>query len=169
MTRGRPLLLGLVWLVAFNLRAGFIAVGPMMFLITADLGLSHTQASFLVALPTAMMGLAAVPGGRLSDRWGVAPVIALGVALVALAGAARAVAAGFWPLVALTIVFGAGIGLAQPALPRLTRAWFPTRLGTATGIYASGMVSGSILGAALTVPVLVPLASDRSWRLPLAL
>ena len=88
MTRGRPVLLALVWLVAFNLSAGFIAVGPMMALITADLGLSHTQASFLVALPTAMMGLAAVPGGRLTDRWGVSRVIVLGLALVALAGLA---------------------------------------------------------------------------------
>ena len=58
--------LALAWLAAFNLRSGFIGIGPALPALTVDLGLSFAQASFLVAVPTLMMGLMAVPGGALS-------------------------------------------------------------------------------------------------------
>jgi CP family cyanate transporter-like MFS transporter len=69
----------------------------------------------------------------------------------------------------LTAVFGTGIGLTQPALPRLARGLLPSRLGLATGVYAGGFFAGSFLAAFLTAPVLLPLTDSRSWRLPLAI
>lgn len=160
-------MLGLAWLVALNLRTGFVGIGPVLPRLADDLGLSSTQASILVAIPTAMMGLAAVPGGRFADRRGASPVITLGLALVALGGSLRATAPAFAPLLGATLLFGAGLGLAQSALPRLVREWFAARVGSATGIYASGFVSGAFLSASLTGPVLLPLFSERSWRPPL--
>ncbi|MDP9471222.1 MAG: hypothetical protein M3Q71_11230, partial [Chloroflexota bacterium] len=65
-------MLGLAWLVALNLRTGFVGIGPVLPRLIDDLGLSSAQASVLVAVPTAMMGLAAVPGGRFADRRGAA-------------------------------------------------------------------------------------------------
>ena len=62
--RPAPLVvLAVSWFAAFNLRAGFIGLGPALPSLTEDLGLSFAQASFLVAVPTLMMGLMAVPGG----------------------------------------------------------------------------------------------------------
>jgi cyanate permease len=78
--------LAFAWLAAFNLRSGFIGIGPVLPALTVDLGLSFAQASFLVAVPTLMMGLMAVPGGALVDRWGPSPVIAVGLTLVAVGG-----------------------------------------------------------------------------------
>jgi CP family cyanate transporter-like MFS transporter len=161
--------LALAWLVGFNLRSGFIGLGPALPALTVDLGLSFVQASFLVAVPTLMMGVMAVPGGALADRWGPARVIAAGLALVAVAGGLRAVAPEFALLLALTFLFGAGIGVSQPSLPRLMRARFPLRLGLATGIYASGLVSGSIVAASLTGPILDRIGEPAAWRLPLTL
>ncbi|MDF2760016.1 MAG: transporter [Thermomicrobiales bacterium] len=161
--------LALAWLAAFNLRSGFIGIGPALPALTFDLGLSFAQASFLVAVPTLMMGLMAVPGGALVDRWGPSSVIAAGLALVALGGGLRAFAPGFVLLLALTFLFGAGIGLSQPSLPRLMRLRFPFRLGVTTGIYASGLISGSIVGASLTGPILDQMGEPAAWRLPLAL
>lgn len=159
--------LAATWLVAVNLRTGLIGVGPVLPRLTSDLGLSQTQGSVLVALPTALMGLAAVPGGRLADRWGARTTITLGLALVAAAGGMRAAAPGYATLVLLTILFGAGIGLAQPALPRLARGLLPTRIGLGTGVYAAGFFAGSVLSAFLTGPVLLPLTREQSWRVPL--
>lgn len=161
--------LALSWFVAFNLRGGFIGLGPALPALTVDLGLSFAQASFLVAVPTLMMGLMAVPGGALADRWGPAWVIAVGLALVAVGGGLRAVAPELALLLALTVLFGAGIGISQPSLPRLMRSWFPSRLGVTTGIYASGLICGSIVAASLTGPILDRMGEPSAWRLPLTL
>ena len=161
--------LALAWLVAFNLRSGFIGLGPALPALTVDLGLSFAQAGFLVAVPTLMMGLMAVPGGALVDRWGPARVITAGLALVAVGGGLRAIAPEFVPLLGLTFLFGAGIGISQPSLPRLMRSRFPLRLGATTGIYASGLVSGSIIAASLTGPILDRIGEPAAWRLPLQL
>jgi MFS transporter, CP family, cyanate transporter len=166
---GPVAVLALSWLVAFNLRSGFIGLGPALPALTVDLGLSFSQASFLVAVPTLMMGLMAVPGGAVADRWGPARVIAAGLALVTVGGGLRAVAPEFVLLLALTFLFGAGIGISQPSLPRLMRSRFPLRLGVTTGIYASGLVSGSIVAASLTGPILGHIGEAAAWRLPLTL
>ena len=160
--------LALSWLVAFNLRSGFIGLGPSLPDITADLGLSFAQASFLVAVPTLMMGLMAIPGGGIVDRWGPAVAIAGGMALVAVGGGLRAAAPDFVLLLALTFVFGAGIGVSQPSLPRLMRSHFPGQLGVTTGIYASGLITGSIVAASLTGPFLDRMANPAAWRMPMA-
>lgn len=142
--RNASLALGLLALVAFNLRTGLIGIGPILPDVTDDLHLSHTQGSLLVALPTALMGLSALPGGRLVDRFGARAILTTGLALVALAGGLRAAANDFPVLVLLTALFGIGIGIAQPGLPRLGLALFPENAGLATGVYAGGFFSGSV-------------------------
>lgn len=116
------------------------------------------------------MGLTSVPAGGMVDRWGPSWVIALGVALVAVGGGLRAAAPTYATILAITIVFGAGIGIAQPPLPRLMRAWFPRKVGVTTGVYASGLVTGSIVGAALSTPLMARAGGGESaWRLPLGI
>jgi MFS transporter, CP family, cyanate transporter len=166
VSRGLPLLAA-AWFAAFNLRTGFIGVGPLIPDLTLDLALSSTAASTLVAIPTLMMGLVAIGGGAMADRWGASRVISLGLLLVAIGGGLRAASDTFPPLVFWTILFGTGIGIAQPALPRLMRGIYPSRLGLATGIYASGMVTGSILAGSLTVPIQTRFAPEAGWRGPL--
>jgi CP family cyanate transporter-like MFS transporter len=168
VARNASLALGLLTLVAFNLRTGLIGVGPILPDVTDDLHLSHTQGSLLVALPTALMGLSALPGGRLVDRFGARAILTTGLALVALAGGLRATASAFPLLVLLTAIFGIGIGIAQPGLPRLGLALFPENAGLATGVYAGGFFSGSVVASFVT-PLLLSLSDEPSgWRLPLA-
>ncbi|HET8523029.1 MAG TPA: MFS transporter [Thermomicrobiales bacterium] len=155
------------WFAAFNLRTGLIGVGPILPNLRDDLALSATQASFLVALPTAMIGLAAVPGGRMVDRLGARLVIGAGLVFVALGGGLRAVAPGYWLLILLTLLFGAGVGVAQAGMPRVARGIAPGRIGLATAVYSGGFFTGSVLSAFVTAPLLLPLTSNRTWRLPL--
>jgi len=158
----------LLSLVAFNLRTGLIGVGPLLPDVTENLHLSHTESSLLVALPTALMGLAALPGGRLVDRFGARAILTTGLALVALAGGLRAAANAFPMLVLFTAFFGIGIGIAQPGLPRLGLALYPRNAGLATGVYAGGFFLGSVVASFLT-PVLMGFSDDASrWRIPLA-
>jgi CP family cyanate transporter-like MFS transporter len=159
----------LSWFVAFNLRTGFVGLGPALPALTSDLGLTFAQASILVSLPTLLMGLMAVPGGLLADRWGPTRAIGLGLIFVAVGGGLRAFAPVFGVLFLISIVFGAGIGIAQPSLPRLMRAWFPRRLGVTTGVYASGMVCGSIFGALISGFLLVWAGGQEAWRMPIVL
>lgn len=155
-------------LVAFNLRTGLIGVGPLLPDVTDDLLLSHTESSLLVALPTALMGLSALPGGRLVDRFGARAILTIGLALVAVAGGLRAAASVFPMLVLLTALFGIGIGIAQPGLPRLGLALYPRNAGLATGVYAGGFFAGSVVASFLT-PVLMGFSDDAArWRIPLA-
>jgi CP family cyanate transporter-like MFS transporter len=163
------LALALLSLVAFNLRTGLIGVGQILPDVTDDLHLTHTESSLLVALPTALMGLAALPGGRLVDRFGARAIITTGLALVAVAGGLRAAAGTFPMLVLLTAVFGIGIGIAQPGLPRLGLALYPRNAGLATGVYAGGFFAGSVVASFLT-PALMGFSDELSrWRIPLAI
>ena len=102
---GPVIVLILSWLVAFNLRTGFVGLGPALPNLTHDLGLTFAQSSILVSAPTLLMGLLAVPGGLLADRWGAVRAIALGMALVAVGGGARALTLNFGVMAAITILF----------------------------------------------------------------
>src|SRR6202035_5261358 len=65
-------------------------------------------------------------------------------------------------------VMGAGISIMQPALPSLVSEWFEAKPGLATAVYANGLLVGEILGAALTLPVILPLVGG-SWAASFAL
>ena len=163
------LALALLSLVAFNLRTGLIGVGQILPDVTVDLHLTHTESSLLVALPTALMGLSALPGGRLVDRFGGRTVLTIGLALVAVAGGLRAAADAFPMLVLFTALFGIGIGIAQPGLPRLGLALYPRNAGLATGVYAGGFFAGSVVASLLT-PVMMGFSDELArWRIPLAI
>jgi MFS transporter, CP family, cyanate transporter len=166
---GPAVVLILSWLVAFSLRSGFVGLGPALPALTVDLDLSFAQASALVSAPTLLMGLLAVPGGVLTDRWGPARVVALGLAFVALGGGLRAASPGFAVILIISVVFGIGIGISQPPLPRLMRTWFPRHIGVTTGVYASGIVCGSIFGSAVSGLLMVRVGGDHAWRAPVAL
>ncbi len=159
----------MAYFVAVSLRTGLIGVGPLIPDIREDLSLSNTNASLLVALPPLLMGAFAVPGGRFADRRGARLTMTIGLAIVAIAGGMRAIAPGFAVLIGLTILFGAGIGISQPAMPRLGRSLMPLRMGIATGVFTGGFFTGSVVAASITGPLF--LSSDRvdDWRLPLAI
>ena len=72
-------------------------------------------------------------------------------------------------LILLTIFFGAGIGVCQPAMPRLGRNLMPRRMGIATSVFTGGFFTGSVVAASITGPLFLSSDSVDDWRLPLGI
>ncbi len=153
----------LSWVAAASTRAPLIALGPVLPMVIADLGLSFTLAGTLQSLPLVLMGLLAIPGGFVADRFGGGRVIALGLVAVAVAGGARAATTSSAALVATTVALGAAIGIMQPAMAEMARDAWPRRVGFTTAIYSNGFVMGTYLAPALA-PTLLTLSGSLSWR-----
>ena len=152
-----------LWLIGVSLRVTLLAVPPVIPLIHQDLRLSETAIGALTSLPVLLLAFAAVPGSLLVARTGLRRTVLLGLVIVAVFGAARGTAASAAVLFASTLLMGVGIAVLQPVIPALVKAWFPSRVGIATALYANGLLIGEILGASLTLPLV-----GRSWGRGLA-
>ena len=159
--------LTLLWLAGAGLRLTVLAVPPVLPFIHADLNLSETQVGILTGLPSLLFALAAVPGSLLIARVGPVTALALGLLLDGVASGLRGAAPNALWLYAATVAMGAGIAIAQPAMPPLVRAWLPDRIGFATAVYTNGFLMGATAAAALSLPLVIPLVGG-SWRLGFA-
>lgn len=167
--------LALLWLIGVQLRLTVLAVPPVLPLIHRDLALSEKAIGALSALPVLLLGLAAVPGSLGVARLGARRACLLGLAIVAIAGAARGIGPSAPMLYGMTLAMGIGIALMQPTLPTLVGEWFPARAGFATALYANGLLIGEAVPAAVTIPLVLPALGDSwaasfvFWSLPVAL
>jgi len=163
--------IAIAWLVGFNLRSVYLATPPVLPAVRQDLGLSLGLAGFISALPAVCLGLGAIPGAMLANRYGVRRVIGVALAILALAACVRALTPQpFWLLLG-TFGLASSIALIQPALAAVMRTWFPHSVERASSLYTNGLSVGALLGASLT-PFLLVLMGWRAtfvfWALPAA-
>jgi NNP family nitrate/nitrite transporter-like MFS transporter len=127
-------------------------IAPLGTRYSAELGLSATQTSLLVAMPVLVGSLGRVPVGALTDRFGgrlmftiLTLASAVPVLLVAFAGSLKSYA--------LLLVFGFFLGIAGTTFAvgiPFVNAWFEqARRGFATGVFGAGM-GGTALSAFFT-------------------
>ena len=83
-------------------------------------------------------------------------MVLLSPALMAVAGGFRALVPGGATLAMLTVVFGLGAGILQPAAPTFTRQWFPRRLRGVMGASTSLRLAGIMCSASLTWTLIAP-------------
>ena len=165
--RSTPARLAVLWLAGVDLRVTLLALPPVLVLIHRDLGLSETGVGALTSLPVLVMAVAAVPGSLLIARAGPRRATIAGLLVVAASAALRGAGPSVVTLFAMTLVMGAGIAVMQPAIPVLVARWCPDRIGFATALYANGLLAGETLGAALTLPLVLP-AVRGNWPAALA-
>lgn len=158
----------LLWLIGIELRLTILAVPPVMPLIHRDLHLSETLVGALSSLPVLLFAAVAVPGSLIISRVGARRTILLGLLLVAVGSGLRGLLPTAWWLFTTTLVMGVGIAIMQPAMPPIVSEWASDRVGFATALYSNGILVGEALSAALTLPVVLPLAGG-SWRVSFAL
>ena len=140
--------------VALNLRPAIAAVPPVLEAIQLDLGLSATAAGLLTALPVVCMGAFAPAGAALARRVGQEAAVSCALALVAAGTLVRGLGASAVTLYGGTLACGIGIAVGGVLLPRVVKAWFPSRPGAVTGLYTAGLVTGAMLASAATVPLM---------------
>jgi CP family cyanate transporter-like MFS transporter len=161
---GRPLkLLFLLFLAGVAMRMTILAMPPVIPLVHDELHLSETEVGLLIGLPLALFAIAAVPGSLLIASIGTNLAVIVGLVISALASGARGAAVDVPTLYAAAIATGFGVAIMQPGMPTLVREWLPNRIALGTIAYTSGMLIGSTISSALTIPYVLPLLGG-SWR-----
>jgi MFS transporter, CP family, cyanate transporter len=159
--------LSVLWLAGAALRVTVLAVPPVLPLIHRQFQLSEAAIGLLSGLPVLLFGVAAIPGSLLIARLGARRACLVGLVVVAAASAARGLGPSVAILFVMTFVMAAGVAALQPTLPALVGEWFPRSPAFATAVYANGLLIGEAAPAALTLPIVLGLASG-SWRASLA-
>ncbi|QIZ34257.1 MFS transporter [Saccharopolyspora sp. ASAGF58] len=156
----------LVVLVALALRPPFTAVAPLLEQIQQDLGVSNTFGGVLTTLPVVCLGVFAFVTSKLRQRFGDEKVL-VGCLLVLLVGNSLRALGSIWTLLAGTVVVGAGIAVANVALPGLIKRDFPHKVPVITAVYTMCLTLGGAIAASVVVPIGAAMAS--AWRAPLGL
>ncbi|WP_098956250.1 MFS transporter [Pseudonocardia sp. N23] len=155
---------GAIVLVALNLRAPVVGVGPLLNEIRADQGLSATAAGILTALPVLCFGLLAPIAPRLARRIGIERAL-LAVLVLLTAGGVVRVVPTVWTLYLGTVLIGMAIASGNVLLPALIKRDYAHRTGFMTAVYSAAISFSGALGAAVTVPLAE--AAGLGWRLAL--
>jgi MFS transporter, CP family, cyanate transporter len=171
--RGGVLLAVGVVLAGLNLRIAVASVPPVIDEIERDLDLSAAAAGLLTTLPVLCFGVLAPLAPILARRLSLERVLvaaAVTIVVGVLLRAAPATAALFVG----TAAAGAGIAVANVAVPAVVKSRFAHATGLVMGLYAASLGAGAALAGGLTVPLRDALdggweAALAVWALPAAL
>lgn len=153
-------------LAFFTCYLGQTALGVVQPTIAADLGLSTSEAQWVVNSFFLTLALFAAPGGRLGDYYGHREVLLFAFAIFAVGAFSAAVSQGFVWLVASIAISGAGASTLYPA----SAAMVANRVsqedrGRAIGVYSAIGATVFTLG-----PLLAGLLTEAiDWRALFAL
>jgi MFS family permease len=157
----RWVMLGLAWVISAS--GGWVGIlaAPLAKQVMADLNMDHGM--FMVALgaPAIMSIFLSLPGGILSDRFGMKKMILLAGLISGASGIFRGLSSGYLQFFFFSIISGFGITIMMPNMAKLVREWFPPRqIGIATGIWIAAASAGMALGLGATYPIF-----GFDWRL----
>ena len=129
--------------MTFVLYLDRVCLGQAAPMMQRELGLSNGAMSFIHPAFTLAYALFEIPTGRWGDRYGSRRVLARIVVWWSLFTALTGAAMGFWMLLLVRFLFGAGEAGALPNSARILRQWFPeSARGEAQGIVTTGMMLG---------------------------
>lgn len=139
-------------------RANLSAAAPQ---IQQDFDLSSTELGLILSGFFWTYAVFQLFSGWFVDKVGVRTGYALAAVLWSVFTAATALGRGFGSLLGLRLLLGIGESPAYPCNAKAVREWMPKQeRGLATGIYDSG----SRVGTALSIPVVVLLISSLGWH-----
>ncbi len=156
----------LVVLAAVALRPPFTSVAPLLERIQNDLGLSSSFGGVLTTLPVVCLGAFAFLAPKLRQRFGDERVL-LGCLVVLVVGNLLRAAGPVSTLLLGTVVVGAGIAVANVALPGLIKRDFPDNVPVITAVYTVCLTLGGAIAASVVVPIAE--STGSAWRAPLGL
>jgi len=153
--------LAIALLLAFGIWLPLLVVPTIEDIITRQLGISHALTALLYSAPVAMLALLAIPGGLLADRIGIKKAVGIGTIFLSVGAVLRGMSTDFSTLLGFTILYGVGLGLCFPNLPKLARYCSPRERANVTlGIFTVAIVFSGALPLAITRPLIYPIAQS---------
>ncbi|MFB6284438.1 MAG: nitrate/nitrite transporter [Halobacteria archaeon] len=104
-----------------------------------------------------------IPGGIISDKYGIRWVAGGGIILMSLATVSRGFTQMYEVQIFLSVLVGIGDGLLHPSLIKLPSLWFPKKEhGLAQGINTLGFYVGSAVSGSITAGIALTVLGD--WQ-----
>ena len=157
------LVIGILF-IAFNLRPGMTAVGPLIGTIRDDLGLANWSAGLLTSLPLVAFAIISpiVPriGKKITNEW----AMVIGLMILVVGMGVRSISVVFFLFVG-TVMVGLGIAISNVLLPGIVKDKFPTKVALMTSVYSTTMGTFAAISSGLSIPF----AKGLNWGWQLAL
>jgi MFS transporter, DHA1 family, multidrug resistance protein len=136
--------------VSFTVALGYGIVAPAIPEFARQFGVSDAAAASVVSAFALMRVAAALPAGRVVDRFGEHAVMVAGIAIVAVSSVLAGFSRSFVELIALRGAGGIGSAMYTISAQALLLASVPGRQrGRASGLYSAGFLVGGISGPAV--------------------
>lgn len=141
--------------------ARLLCVPPIAHILKDEFFLSNSQVGLIFSLPIAILAVVAIPSGLLADRIGIRKAAGIGVIIMAIGSLMTSTATSFFSLFIWTSLFGVGVSLVYPNLPKLVAVSLPKHKATlATAIYITGIAMGASLATTITLPIIFPITNN---------
>jgi ACS family glucarate transporter-like MFS transporter len=169
-TRIRWLMIGMIFVVDVLMFIDRVNISIAAKYIIPEYGLTEVQMGSVFSAFVLGYALLQIPGGLLGDRFGPRRVLAIAIFWWSVFTAVTAIAGELFlvslfgivgSFIVVRVLIGAGEAAALPNRNRLVANWIPPH-ERALAIGIGG--SGSMLGAALTPPLIVAIMLTLGWR-----
>lgn len=151
-----------IFLVAVNMRAGLILIGPLLPILKEEYNLSIFSESLLASGPLLLFSLSAIFMRRVNRLGNTNQIIFLAVSVLTLSLILR-ITGGVIPLFIFSITLGISVAILNYMLPVWVKENNKDNTGLVTGIYAAIMGTCASISLAITAPLAA--ATSLSWRL----
>jgi MFS family permease len=160
-TNARQKVLWFIFFLAVITYLDRLCISAAMPSIAADFNLTPDQKGWVFSAFSIAYAAFEIPSGWLGDRFGarlaLTRIVLWWSAFTSLTGAAL----GYWSMIVVRFLFGAGEAGAFPNIARVVSRWFPVREeGRAMSVSFIGLAAGS----ALTPLLVFTLLRWQSWR-----
>lgn len=151
-----------IFLVAVNMRAGLILIGPLLPILKEEYNLSIFSESLLASGPLLLFSLSAIFMRRVNRLGNTNQIIFLAVSVLTLSLILR-ITGGVVPLFIFSITLGISVAILNYMLPVWVKENNKDNTGLVTGIYAAIMGTCASISLAITAPLAA--STSLSWRL----
>jgi MFS family permease len=159
-TRARFVVVGLLCSMSFVLYLDRVCMSQALVPIRDDLSLTNVDMSYIAMAFTVAYCLFEVPTGHWGDRVGARRVLTRIVVCWSLFTALTGACWGFWSLLAVRFLFGAGEAGAFPNAARIVKRWFPL---SERGRFQGFFLAASLVGGAASPYLAGALIKSIGW------
>jgi MFS transporter, ACS family, glucarate transporter len=160
-TRARHKVLWLVFALAVITYLDRLCISAAAPAITREFNFTPTQMGWVFSAFTIAYAVFEIPSGWLGDRFGTRRALTRIVLAWSIFTVLTGAAVGFWSLVVVRFLFGAGEAGAFPNIARTVSRWFPA---AEQGRGMSVSFLGLAVGSAISTPLVFKLVEWQGWR-----